>query len=86
MVIAPLTTDPESNFLIKTLNSFLPVFGALATILAVRIFLAFAIAGAFVLAQTAMTDTTFHGVWTLVAYCSFTVLPLVYLDIYGHRK
>lgn len=85
-IAPPIPEQDAPNVLIKTLNSFLPVFGALATILAVRIFLAFAIVGAFVLAQTAMADTTFHGVWTLVAYCSFTVIPLVYLDIHGHRK
>ena len=71
--------------IVKVFNAFLPVFGALATILAVRIFLLFAIIGAFVLAQAALTDTNNHSMWVLISYCSFTILPLVWLDLHGKK-
>ena len=83
--VAP-APEPKKNPVVETLNAFLPVFGALATILAVRLFLLFAVIGAFVLAQAALPDTTYHSMWVLVAYCSFTILPLVWLDLHGKKK
>jgi len=82
----PPTTQTKSNVLLDTFNSLLPVFGALASILAIRFYLLLAIIGAFILAQAAMLDATFHGMWTLIAYCAFTVIPLVYLDIQSKGK
>jgi hypothetical protein len=64
----------------------LPIFGALTSILAVRLFLLFAVIGSFILAQTALTDNESHSLWVLIAYCGFTILPLVYLDIQSRRK
>ena len=81
-----ISSEPAKNHLVSALEAFLPVFGALAAIMAVRLFLALAIGGAFFLAWTAMSDTTDHGIWVLIAYCAFTILPLVYLDIYGKQR
>ena len=81
-----ISSEPAKNPILSALDTVFPVFTALAAILAVRLFLALAIAGAFVLAQTAMKDSSDHSMWILIAYCAFTVLPLVYLDIYGKRK
>lgn len=70
----------EPSAVTKIFESLLPVFGALAAVLAVRLFLFFAIIGAFILAQAALPDQTEHGLYILVAYCSLTILPLVWLD------
>lgn len=78
--------EPKENILLNTFNTLLPVFGAITAVLAIRLFLLFAVVGAFLLAQTALADMTYHGTWTLVAYCAFTILPLVWLDSYGKRK
>jgi hypothetical protein len=80
----PETT--EKNPVLSALDTFLPVFGALAAILAVRLFLLLAIIGAFVIAQMAMDDMTNHGLYVLIGYCGFTVIPLCWLDTYGKRK
>lgn len=80
------TPEPKKNALAETLNAMLPVFATLAAVLAVRLFLLFAIIGAFILAQSALTDTTDHGIWVLAVYCAFTILPLVYLEIHGKRS
>lgn len=82
VVFAP---EEKENILLRTFNELLPVFGALATILAIRLFLLFAVVGAFILAQAALSDTTYHGVWTLVAYCAFTILPLVWLEVQSKK-
>lgn len=71
--------DHDSG-LLNTFNSLLPVFTALASILAIRLYLLLAVTGAFTLALTSLPDTSYHGMWTLVSYCVFTVLPLVWLD------
>lgn len=81
-----ISSEPTRNPLLSALDTILPVFGALAAILAVRLFLLFAVIGAFVLAYKALSDATGQGIYVLVAYCAFTVLPLVYLDIHGKRK
>lgn len=78
--------EPKTASLADTLNSLLPVFGALAAILAIRLFLLFAVVGAFILAQTALETESYHNVWVLVAYCSFTILPLAWLDIQGKKR
>ncbi len=83
----PIFEAPEKpNALAEAFNSLLPIFSALAAILAVRLFLLFAIIGAFVLAQTALADTTYHSLWVLTAYCAFTILPLVWLDLAGKKR
>ena len=69
----------------RFLESLLPVFTALAAILAVKVFLLFAIIGAFVLAQAALPDQTYHGMWVLISYCALTILPLVWLDVCGKK-
>lgn len=81
------TPPPEKpNPLVKTLEAFLPVFGTLAAVLAVRLFLLFAVVGAFILAQAALTSNDTHSMWVLVVYCAFTILPLVWLDAFGRKK
>lgn len=85
-VFVPEPAPEKPNPLLSTFNSLLPVFTAITAIIAVRLFLLFAIVGAFILAQNALADTTYHGMWVLVAYCAFTILPLVWMDIYGKRK
>ena len=83
-VFAP---EPEKeNILLRTFNELLPVFGALVAILAIRLFLLFAVVGAFILAQSALTDESTHGIWVLAVYCAFTILPLVAMDIVGKKK
>lgn len=80
-----MMSEPKSapvNFL----NTVFPPFAALAAILAIRLFLLFAIVGAFILAQTAMLDATNHGIYVLISFCVFTVLPLVWLDVYGKKR
>lgn len=72
--------------LAEVLNGLLPVFTALAAILAVKLFLLFAIVGAFILAQTALESESYHGMWVLIAYCGFTILPLVWLDVCGKPR
>lgn len=72
--------------IVSTFNSLLPVFSALAAVLAIRLFLLFAVVGAFILAQAAMTDSSNYKIYVLIAYCAFTVLPLVWLDIQGRNK
>jgi ABC-type bacteriocin/lantibiotic exporter with double-glycine peptidase domain len=83
-VFSPIPEKPN-NF-VKTLESFLPVFGVLAAVLAVRLFLLLAVVGAFILAQTALVSNDTHSLWVLVVYCGFTILPLVWLDAYGRSK
>jgi cellobiose-specific phosphotransferase system component IIC len=84
--IKPISTpEAKPNILLETFNSLLPIFAALASILAIRLFLLFAIIGSFILAQAALADMTDHGIWVLISYCAFTVLPLVYLDIHGKK-
>ena len=80
--------EPEikTNKLLETFNALLPVFGALAAILAIRLFLLFAIVGAFILAQTVLEQTTTLAIWVLVSYCAFTILPLVFLEIATRKK
>lgn len=79
------TKSEKPNAFVEILNAFLPVFGALAAVLAVRLFLLFAIVGAFILAQTALEAESYYRVWVLVSYCSFTVIPLVWLEVYGKK-
>lgn len=83
-----VTSEPvkETNTLMKSFEAILPVFSALAAILAVRLFLLFAIVGAFILAQAALSDQTSHGLSILIAYCSLTILPLVWLDIQSKKR
>lgn len=79
-VFMPESEMPKENVLLRTFNEMLPVFAVLATILAIRLFLLFAIVGAFILAQTALSDTSDHGIWVLAVYCVFTILPLAWLE------
>lgn len=76
----------KSHALAEALNSLLPVFGALAAILAIRLFLLFAVVGAFILAQSALASDSTHSIWVLTAYCVFTILPLVYLEVNGKKR
>jgi hypothetical protein len=86
-LVSPMATpEPVKNHILSALDTFLPVFGALATILAVRLFLLLAIIGSFVLAKMAMKDTSDHSMYVLISYCLLTVIPLVYLDIHNKRK
>ena len=86
-VFTPPTTSSEKPSSISVfMDSLLPAFSALAAVLAVRLFLLFAVIGAFILAQTALTGNDPHSMWVLVIYCAFIVLPLVWLDSYGRRK
>lgn len=78
--------SPKLNPVADFIDSILPVFSALAAVLAVKLFLLFAIIGAFILAQAALSDTTYHGIWVLISYCAFTILPLVFLDIRGKKS
>lgn len=89
--IAPMTKpvftpEPKKNALTETLEAMLPVFATLAAVLAVRLFLLFAIIGAFILAQTSLSDSSDKSIWVLIAYCAFTILPLVWLDTHGKRR
>lgn len=77
------TEDPKPHPLINILNSLVPVFTALAAVLAVRLFLLLAITGAFILAEKTLSDTS--GIWVLIAYCTFTILPLVWMDIHSKK-
>ena len=80
---SPVFQEPEKakeNTSVKALSALLPIFSALAAILAIRLFLLFAVVGAFILAQAALPDTTYHGMFVLIAYCALTILPLVWLD------
>lgn len=78
--------ETKPNALLQTFNNILPVFSALAAVLAVRIFLLFAVVGAFILAQAALDNGQTHSLYVLIAYCAFTILPLVWLDLQGRRK
>lgn len=89
-VFAIPTTEPQlttqSNVLLSTFESLLPVFAALTSILAIRLYLLFAVGGAFVLAYAALNETENHSLYVLIAYCVFTILPLAWLDLSGKRK
>ena len=92
-VFAPMTQptpEPQlttqSNVLLSTFESLLPVFAALTSILAIRLYLLFAVGGAFVLAYAALNETENHSLYVLIAYCVFTILPLAWLDLSGKRK
>lgn len=82
-VFAP---EEKPNALLSTFNSLLPIFSALAAVLAVRLFLLFAIIGAFDLAYMAMTDSDNHKIAVCVFYDLLVVFPLVWLDIQGKKK
>ncbi len=71
---------PKEKTQAKLFEALLPVFSALAAVLAVRLFLLFAVVGAFILARAALPDQTDHGLYVLIAYCALTILPLVWLD------
>ena len=82
----PVFSEPEKpNPVAKAFESFLPIFSTLAAVLAIRLFLLFAVVGAFILAQTALVSSENHSLWVLVIYCAFTILPLTWLDAYGRK-
>lgn len=78
--------SPEKSKIVETFSSLFPTFNALAAVLAVRLFLLFSVIGAFILAQTALESDGYHSIWVLTVYCSFTVIPLVWLDVQGKRR
>lgn len=58
----------------------LAVMSGLGALLAVRLILALAVIGAFVLAYLATQSPARHGLWILVAYAVTVIFPLVYLS------
>ena len=76
---APAITPPRDR-------AFIGVLTALTHLLAARFLLLLAVLGAFILAVMAMPTGGYPGLAILIAYCSLTVLPLVYLDIETHRR
>jgi len=76
---APPVTPPRDR-------AFIGVLTALTHLLAARFLLLLAVVGAFILAVMAMPNGGYPGLAILIAYCSLTVLPLVYLDIETHRR
>ena len=79
-------TPERPNPALAALNRLLPVFGALAAVLAIRLFLLLAVVGAFVLSEDVLASSAEKGLWVLIAYCLFTILPLVWMDICGKKK
>lgn len=79
---APVATAPPP----RSDHAFVGVLAALASLLAARLLLLLSIAGAFVLAVMAVRDGSYIGLAVLVAYCSLTLLPLVWLDVVTHRR
>jgi hypothetical protein len=79
---APVVAPPPP----RADNAFVGVLAALASLLAARLLLLLSIAGAFVLAVMAVRDGSYIGLAVLVAYCSLTLLPLVWLDVVTHRR
>lgn len=61
-------------------REILAAMTGLGSLLAVRLILALAVVGAFVLAYMAMRDPRPVGLWVLVAYAATVIFPLVYLS------
>ena len=57
----------------------LTVLRSIAMVLAIRLQLLWALAGAFILALLAMSQQSYIGLAILAAYCALTVIPLVVL-------
>lgn len=77
MAAFPKTETNEPNALLVALK-------AISVILAVRLFLLLSVLGSIGLAFVAtLQPETNHGIYVLVAYCTLTVLPLVWLSTIG---
>lgn len=72
-----VTQPPKVNITANLVS----VFGAIAAILAVRLFLLLSVIGAFTVAFMAIPLSDSHSLWVLGIYCVFTIVPLVFLDI-----
>ena len=67
----------------KSDQAFIGTLSAIAAVLASRLLLLLSVIGAFVLAVR-VTDTA--GLYVMIAYCVFTVIPLVTLDIFTRLR
>lgn len=64
-------------------QAFIGTLSAIAAVLASRLLLLLSVIGAFVLAVRA---SDIYGMWILIAYCAFTVIPLVVLDVFTRLR
>jgi len=67
----------------KVDQAFIGTLSAIAAVLASRFLLLLSVIGAFVLAVR-VSDTA--GLYVMIAYCIFTVIPLVTLDIFTRLR
>jgi hypothetical protein len=72
-VSAPVATDEKSR-------AFMDMIEAIALILSARAILLLTLAGAFILAVSAMFDPTVMRLGILCSYCVLAVLPCVWLE------
>jgi hypothetical protein len=80
------TAEPRPSDNTALLAQTMGVIAAIAGITATRILLLLAVSGAFYLATQAISAQSTASLLVLVAYCAFTVLPLVALEWGGRRR
>jgi hypothetical protein len=61
------------------------VFSALALVLSARLLLLLTLVGAFVLGWAAMREQTYLALGVMIAYTVLTVIPMVSLEMRGHK-
>ncbi len=64
----------------------LGVFKAIATVLAIRLFLFLSLVGTFSLSLIAIYDKTSQSLWVVIAYAFLTTGPLAFLEWKGKRN
>lgn len=57
------------------------ILDGIRKVLATRILMLLALVGGFVLAFRAMDAQNWASLYVLIAYCTLTVLPLVYIEL-----
>lgn len=74
---------PQERVVVKRVmpdREILAAMTGLGSLLAVRLILALAVVGAFILAFLAMSSTNAMAIWVLLAYAATVILPLTYLS------
>lgn len=70
----------------KAESALVGIMTAVAALLASRVLLLLALAGAFVLAVMAESDPSPLRLGVMIAFCLLTVVPFVTLDVIVHRR